>query len=327
MEAAIMADPKVMALCKAVGENHQEMARVFINAFDDKESKFPFDFDRVWTFLGYSTKASALRKLKSDQFMENEDYLFNKGHINRDVVSGQVTGKEPDKYFMSKNAFEHFAMSSPGEMGRKVRQFFIAIRDAYVSQPPPTTGREASRVDAWDQARCDGIAMFGQKSAGMKRYLEGRRASKDVGWAFYGQVATLLNQAILGFDESTKDFKAGRGIPRSLTIPDMLDGYGQPARGHFELAFENYFNRPSAQLALMDPPSVLLDLTRMRESMRAYLRGVRMDDIEKRLMDVPEAKRRKKGYGEMRKSNAIGPSPITMRVIEGIRVQEERSLE
>jgi hypothetical protein len=259
--------------------------------------------------------------------MEDEDYVSHKGRLNRDVVTGQVVGKEPDKYFMSKNAFEHFAMSSPGEMGRKVRQFFIAIRDAYVSQPPPPARPEAPRVDPWDQARCDGIAMFWQKSAGMKRYLEARRASKDVGWAFYSQVATLLNQAILGFDESTKDFKAGRGIPRSLTIPDMLDGYGQSVRGHFELAFENYFNRPTEQLALMDPPSVLWDLTRMRESMRAYLRGVRMDDIERRLLDVPEAKRRKKDYGELRRSNAIGPSPVAVRVIEGIRVRDDRLVE
>jgi hypothetical protein len=63
MEAVIMADPKVMALGEAVGEHQEEMARVFINAFGDDSSKFPFDFDRVWTFLGYSTKASALRKL------------------------------------------------------------------------------------------------------------------------------------------------------------------------------------------------------------------------------------------------------------------------
>ncbi|GAQ88709.1 hypothetical protein KFL_004530140 [Klebsormidium nitens] len=242
-----------------------------------------------------------------------------------------VTGKEPDKYFLSKNAFEHFAMSSPGDVGRKVRQFFLAIRDAYVSRAAsaaaaPVQPPEAPRVDPWDQARCDGIAMFWQKSAAIKRYLEARRASKDVGWAFYSQVATLLNQAIVGFAESTKGFKESRGIPPSLTVPDMLDGYGQSVRATFEVAFEKYFNRPAAELALMSPAGVLKDLAQMRDTMQAYLRGVHMDDIKDRLLDVPEAKRRKKEYGELRKSNAIGPSQVAMKVLEGIQGQAARSL-
>ena len=248
-------------------------------------------------------------------------------HSSTSKMNGSNRGSTPDKYFMTTDAFQMFAMMSPGDAGNRVRRFFLAVRDAYVDlqrapPPPPPPATEPVRVDPWDQARCDGIAMFWQKGAALKRYLEARSASRDVGWAFYSQVATLLNQAIVGFSESTKAFKASRGIPGYLTIPDMLDGYGQSIRSHFELAFENYFNRPTAELALMDPAGVLVDLARMRDDMQTYLRAVRFDNIKETLLDVPEAKRRKKEYGDLRKSNALVPSPGAMKILEGIKDQQ-----
>ena len=52
-----MSVSKVREIGELVGDQQQDLARVFINAFDDGGSKFPIDFDNVWRFLNYSTKA------------------------------------------------------------------------------------------------------------------------------------------------------------------------------------------------------------------------------------------------------------------------------
>ena len=64
-----MSVSRVREIGELVGDQQQDLARVFINAFEDGGSKFPIDFDSTWRFLNYSTKGSALRKLKSDQFL------------------------------------------------------------------------------------------------------------------------------------------------------------------------------------------------------------------------------------------------------------------
>ena len=139
----ILSHSKVVAIRDFENNRKESLARVFVKAFDDGENPFPIDFDVAWEFAGYSNKASALRKLKSHQFLENEDYkkhshrIFNLGvevfNIEvENLPSAHLGGRPTDKYFMTTTAFEHFAMSAPGEKGKLVRGFFIAIRDAYL---------------------------------------------------------------------------------------------------------------------------------------------------------------------------------------------------
>lgn len=123
----ILAHPKVEGIEKAQINDWQDLGKVFVRAFDDKGQQFPIDFDEAWAWLAYARKDSALRTLKA-QFIEGVDYTLSAGSSHLDVGVGST----PDKYFLTTNAFEDFAMAARTEAGKLVRSFFRAIRDAYM---------------------------------------------------------------------------------------------------------------------------------------------------------------------------------------------------
>jgi hypothetical protein len=129
------------------GESRWELAAIFVRAFDDEGNRFPIDFEEVWRFLEYSTKGSALRKLKSPQFMEGEDYNPEKGRVVKDPTTGQILGKGGDVYMMTERAFENFAMSAPGERGSLVRKYFLAVKEQYFGQLEGLGKRNRERND------------------------------------------------------------------------------------------------------------------------------------------------------------------------------------
>lgn len=131
----LLTSPKVAAAAnKFECSVKQDLALVFIKAFGDEGNRFPIDFNGVWRFLGYSTKGNALRKLKSEQFLEGEDYVFKKGEAQFVVAETKKRnwrGSMPDSYMLSEDAFQRFAMSAPGERGTLVRRYFLAVQEQY----------------------------------------------------------------------------------------------------------------------------------------------------------------------------------------------------
>jgi hypothetical protein len=101
-----------------------------------------------------------------------------------------------------------------------------------------------------------------------------------------------------------------------MSVPDVLDEYGQFARGLFEVGFWRFFDRPKAELAALEPETVLQELARMKTAMRAYLVTCGMGNVEDRLLEVPDAKRRRKEYAALRTARALTPFATALRIIE-----------
>lgn len=90
--------------------------------------KFPVPFDLAWRIAGYSTKANALRLLRSKKscLIEGEDYLVNKGvvlFIQSD--ESEFSGRSADEIVLGCDAFKHFCLLAQTEQGRQIRQYFI----------------------------------------------------------------------------------------------------------------------------------------------------------------------------------------------------------
>lgn len=79
-----MSVSRVREIGALLGDQQHDLARVFVNAFDDGGSKFPIDFDSLWRFLNYSTKGNALQKLKRC-FLEGEDYIVQRERVVMEV--------------------------------------------------------------------------------------------------------------------------------------------------------------------------------------------------------------------------------------------------
>jgi hypothetical protein len=54
----------------------------------------------------------------------------------------------------------------------------------------------------------------------------------------------------------------------------------------------------------------------MKTAMRAYLVTCGMGNVEDRLLEVPDAKRRRKEYAALRTARALTPSATALRIIE-----------
>lgn len=107
-------------------EGEQDMAKILITALGDSGNKFPIDFDFVWTFLGYSSKGNASRKL-TGKFEEGVDFL-----LETYPARSQSGGGAPLKrYRLTPDAFERFALSTESERGTLVRDFFVTLKKKY----------------------------------------------------------------------------------------------------------------------------------------------------------------------------------------------------
>lgn len=123
---AVLAHPNVAS---GWFEGDHNLAAVFLNAFYD-ERVFSISFDDVWRFLGYTSKASEVKKLKREGFKEGSDYVMARDRTlgSQGLASG---GRPSDNYFMTPEAFENFAISALTERGSIVQNFFIAVKQTY----------------------------------------------------------------------------------------------------------------------------------------------------------------------------------------------------
>lgn len=147
LTSRVLGHPRVQAVDVSQLEGWQQLASVFVKAFDDKGQRFPIDLDEAYVWLQYGRKDSALRTLKA-HFTENTDYICAAGEVHQTVGSGALAGSAPDKYYLTTDAFENFAMGARTEAGDRVRAFFRAIRDAYVELTTNPPSQQLSREKA-----------------------------------------------------------------------------------------------------------------------------------------------------------------------------------
>ncbi|GAQ91171.1 hypothetical protein KFL_007380050 [Klebsormidium nitens] len=126
----VLAHPAVQAIDVSQLDGWEELGKVFVKCFDEKGQCYPIDFDDAYVWLQYGRKDGALRSMKA-RCTEGADYTYVPGGVQRDG-EGVYVAFQPDKYYLTVDAFERFAMAAQTEAGERVRAFFRAIRDAYL---------------------------------------------------------------------------------------------------------------------------------------------------------------------------------------------------
>ena len=177
--ARVLSHPRVAAV--DLDGDRSKLAKVFLKALEDEDNKWPIDFDDAWQFLNYNNKGNGLRKLKTTMFKEGVDYKHESIHEDR-------RGRPYEKYYLTTSAFEHFAMASPTSCGELVREFFRAIRDAYIEilkTTQPVLTKEQAQLLTYDAKKCIYVGViqeepirickFGQTSNVRERYKEHKR--------------------------------------------------------------------------------------------------------------------------------------------------------
>jgi hypothetical protein len=183
-----------------------------------------------------------------------------------------------------------------------------------------TAAPKAPTVTNWHNLRQDGVKMYRGKTDAIQDYIAVRTAAhpgeEDMS-TYYAMVNNLINQALLDFQMSTREYKDAHGIPQSMTIPDMFDGHGQVQRMNMEYMFFKYFTDREDQWARLNPWKAFNDLKGLRDKFIRFRSETGMDDLStKHMLDVVEAKKRKReraAIGTLKASPALKallPGPI-----------------
>ena len=85
----------------------------------NSREQFPVDFDSAWTWVGFARKDHALRCLKGN-FEDNSDFLLKGG-------SSSQAGRQPDKYFLTKECFKSFCMLAQTTKGKEIRKYYLEV--------------------------------------------------------------------------------------------------------------------------------------------------------------------------------------------------------
>jgi hypothetical protein len=188
------------------------------------------------------------------------------------------------------------------------------------------TAPKAPTVTNWHNLRQDGVKMYRGKTDAIQDYIAVRTAAYPGGEdlsTYYAMVNNLINQALLDFQTSTREYKDVHGIPQSMTIPDMFDGHGQVQRMNMEYMFFKYFTDREEQWARLNPWKAFNDLKGLRDKFIRFRCETGMDDLStKHMLDVAEAKKRKReraAIGTLKASPAIkallpGPAARTTNI-------------
>ncbi|DBA97253.1 TPA: hypothetical protein ACH3X1_015001 [Trebouxia sp. C0004] len=122
----------------------------------------------------------------------------------------------------------------------------------------------AKQTDTWLDKRLEGKELMKLKNTSLQQLITG--GFGQTGPKLYAIAANHINQAVLGFTETTTQFKKLQQLPRHISIPDMVDMQGHVTRKEF---------------------------TQQKLNLRQGFVSTGMGDLQTKLLTVAEAKKRK----------------------------------
>lgn len=115
----------------------------------------------------------------------------------------------------------------------------------------------------------------------------------QMGPKLYAIAANLIIQAVLGFQETTKQFKKQQQLPGHISIPDMLNMQGQVARCYAETCFQKFITDNLQRLRELSEPDLLSESKDLKLNLRQGFVSTGIGDLQSKLLTIDDAKQRK----------------------------------
>lgn len=106
-------------------------------------------------------------------------------------------------------------------------------------------------------------------------------------------MANHINQAVLGFSETTSQFKKQLKLPGRVSVPDLLNMQGQVARCYAETCFHKYVTDNLQRLRELSHQDLTKEFKELKLNLRQGFVSTGMGDLKTKLLTVAEAKKRK----------------------------------
>ena len=149
----------------------------------------------------------------------------------------------------------------------------------------------ANQNDGWLDKRLKGKELMKVKNASLQQLIAG--GFGQTGCELYKTVANHINQAVLGFTQTTTNFKKQQQLPRHVSIPDILNMQGQVARCYAETSFHKFVSDNLQRLRELPKQDLIKEFTDRKVDLRQAFVSTGMGDLQTKMLTVAEAKKRK----------------------------------
>ena len=124
----------------------------------------------------------------------------------------------------------------------------------------------------------------------------------QIGSRLYAIAANDINQAVLGFAETTASFKKQQQLPRHISNPDILNMQGQVARCYAETCFQKFVNENLRRLRGLSEQELIIEFAELKLNLKQGFVSSGMGDLQKQTLTAKEASKRKKDQIVARKT-------------------------
>ena len=197
--------------------------------------------------------------------------------------------------WISESRLYELASSSKLPLARQFRKWVfgevlpsIRRKGSYNTAAPVPVAKEGN---AWLGKRLEGKELMKLKNASLQQLIAGGFGQS--GFKLYGIVGNHINQAVLGFTETTNQFKKKQQLPGRITIPDILNMQGQVARCYAETCFQKFVTDNLQRLRELSEQDLCKEFQDLKLNLRQGFVSTGMGDLQNKLLTIAEAKKRK----------------------------------
>ncbi|DBA94616.1 TPA: hypothetical protein ACH3X1_002196 [Trebouxia sp. C0004] len=156
----------------------------------------------------------------------------------------------------------------------------------------------AKEGDEWHSKRLEGKELMKPKNASLQQLIDGFGQTDT---NLYAIVANHINQAVLGFTETTSQFKKQLKLSGRVSVPDLLNMQGQVARCYAETCFHKFVTDNLQRLRELSQQDLIKEFKELKLNLRQGFVFTGMGDMKTKLLTVAEAKKGKSDAGTQRK--------------------------
>ncbi len=135
----------------------------------------------------------------------------------------------------------------------------------------------AAKGNTWCEKRPEGKKLMKVKNGSLQELI----------------AANHINQAVLGFTETTTHFKKQQQLPQHISIPDILNMQGQVARCYAETCFQKFVSDNLQRLRGLSEADLIKQFTGLKLNLRQGFVSAGMGDLRSKTLTLAEAKKRK----------------------------------
>ena len=158
------------------------------------------------------------------EWQQTLERLLQKGDTRRTHLE-KYTLNDLDARWVSEPCLYELASSSKLPAARAFRKWVFgevlpsirSTRSYSVQAATPA----AKQTDTWLEKRLEGKELMRLKNASLQELIAG--GFGQTGSKLYAVAGNHINQAVLGFTETTTSFKKQQQLPRHVSIPDILN--------------------------------------------------------------------------------------------------------